>query len=132
MSLKNKRLDLSFNFSSYEGFYDENKKIQEMKNMIKKGKEIEGSKLKVWKPTDKGESIGGKIIEILEGQYGNQYAIQQDDKTVIFTPSHKSLQGKMQKLLIGDLVVIEFDGELPPKARGENPSKMYKVFEGTN
>lgn len=79
-----------------------------------------------WSPKAKGEEIQGEVVEITQGMYGSKYVIKTatGDWT---TPSHKVLQSKLSGAIIGDIVKITYDGEIPPRTRGENPTKIYIV-----
>lgn len=84
----------------------------------------------MWLPKNINDKLEGKIIEInTEGMYGNQYHIEQDDGSVIVTPSHKVLQNRIINCSKGDKVKIVFEGEEAPKVKGQNPTKMYKVYK---
>lgn len=83
----------------------------------------------IWLPKDEGDSLEGEVTHInTEGLYGVQYTIKKDDGDEALTPSHKVLQNRMQKALIGTKVKIEFKGTEAPKIRGQNPTSLYDVF----
>ena len=83
-----------------------------------------------WSPIIEGETLQGVLTKIEEGKYGKKYTILDSFDVENITPSHKVLQNLMRKTKEGDLIKIIFLGEQPPKIRGENPTKMYKVFIG--
>lgn len=92
-------------------------------------KEVEGSK-NFWNPTKEGEQIVGKLVGIEDGMYGKKYTMQivRDGKEeMINMPSHKVLQGKLSACAIGEPLRVTFKGTEPPKARGENPTRIYSV-----
>ena len=81
-----------------------------------------------WLPEKKGDEIVGKVIDVLEGNFGKQYLIKTDDGSMITTPSHAVLQAKMISVKEGTKVKIIFDGEVPATKKGNNPTKIYIVF----
>lgn len=82
-----------------------------------------------WQAQAIGETIQGSITSIdVHEKWGKQYSIMQADGEEIKLPSHKVLQGLLSKAKIGDIVKIRYEGEEPPKTRGENPTKLYKVW----
>ena len=84
----------------------------------------------IWLPQKVSEEILGEVISVQEaGKYGRQMVIR-DEKLgkSLTTPSHKVLQARLSNIKVGDLVKIVYDGEQPPRVRGENPIKMYRVF----
>jgi len=81
-----------------------------------------------WDPEKEGEELIGELIEVVQGQFGNQYVILKEDETKIKTPSHKVLQSRLQACKVGDTVKIVFMGEDLPKVKGQNPTKLYSVF----
>ena len=83
----------------------------------------------IWLPTKEKEELEGQVTHInREGLYGVQYTIKKSDKDEVLTPSHKVLQNRMQKAVVGTKVKIVFVGTEPPKIRGQNPTTMYDVF----
>jgi len=90
----------------------------------------EQNPLNMWNPEKEGDKLEGKIIsENKEGTYGTQYTIRTHDGNKIMTPSHKVLQNRMTLCAVGDTVMIVFEGTEPPKVKGQNPTKIYKVFK---
>jgi len=80
-----------------------------------------------WSPEEVGDKLEGEVMEIKEGDYGTQYLID-TGKAQMLTPSHKVLQNRMKKASVGTQCMIEFTGTEPPKVKGQNPTKMYKVY----
>jgi hypothetical protein len=83
----------------------------------------------MWLPETEGEELMGKVEDITEGLYGNQFLIRplgQEDS--IMTPSHKVLQNRMVKVQKGDTVKIVYKGQEPPSVKGQNPTRLYEVF----
>jgi hypothetical protein len=104
-------------------------KIYEVRRMSEWQKvESEGSEF--WKPDVVGESIEGVLEGIEVGTYGKEYTIKLLNGECVKTPSHKVLQNRMSdgKFEVGDEVKIVYDGELPPKVRGDNPTRLYTVL----
>ncbi len=89
--------------------------------------EIEG--VEFWQPEKEGDEIVGKIKEFFDGTYGKQAVIEQADGKELTTPSHKVLQTRLVKLNVGDEIKIQYRGEEPATKKGNNPTKMYKVFK---
>lgn len=81
-----------------------------------------------WQPKP-GETIEGKITSVDEGTYGKQYTIKTDDGEEKTTPSHKVLQNRLDTLQKGDKIKIVYEGEEPPTVKGNNPTRIYKVFK---
>jgi len=83
----------------------------------------------MWLPEKENDELIGKVEDILEGTYGNQYLIRkQGTDETIKTPSHKVLQGRMTKVQKGDTIKIIYRGEEAPSVKGQNPTKIYEVF----
>ena len=83
----------------------------------------------IWLPKEEKEELVGEVTHInTEGLYGTQYTIKKGDKEEVLTPSHKVLQNRMQKAIVGTKVKIVFVGTEAPKIRGQNPMSMYDVF----
>lgn len=100
------------------------------------------------------EEITGEIVKIFNGQFGSQYSVKLDTNntitvqqpkengakvpskietleigTVVQTPSHRVLQGKMEKSKIGMLVKIVCEGEdNKNKKSGKSPAMLYRVY----
>lgn len=85
----------------------------------------------IWLPSKIGDELVGECVDVKEaGKYGRQLVIKDEriGKSMT-TPSHKVLQARLANIVKGDLVKIIYDGEQPPRVRGENPIKMYRVFK---
>ena len=92
-------------------------------------KKVESEALgNLWLPEQKGDELVGTVEKREEGTYGVQFTIKKDDGSLIKTPSHKVLQNRMAKLALGQMVKLVFTGEIPPKIRGENPTKLYELY----
>lgn len=87
---------------------------------------LESSKV-FWNPKVVDECLVGEVIEITKGQFGDRFTIKTDEGDVL-TPSHKVLQSRMVHAVIGSIVKIVYKGELAPKIRGENATKLYEVY----
>lgn len=85
--------------------------------------------LNIWLPKTAGDTLKGKVLAEIKGQYGIQLSIDTGTEKVL-TPSHKVLQSKFETgaVKVGDNLEIEYTGSEPPKVRGQNPIQMYKVF----
>jgi hypothetical protein len=81
-----------------------------------------------WKPQTIGDSLTGKVIARVQGEYGLQYKIKTEGGIIFITPSHRVLQAKLENVTLGTDVKITLDGELPAKVEGRSPTKMYSVF----
>lgn len=81
-----------------------------------------------WQPQP-GEEVQGEVVEVMEGGYGTQYTIKKADGEEVTTPSHKVLQNRLASLKKGDKIKIEYLGEEPPSVKGNNPTKIYRVFK---
>ena len=83
----------------------------------------------IWKGKDDGDVLEGEIVEInTEGNFGTQYTIKKSDGTTISTPSHRVLQNRLNTLKKGQFVRIVYEGEEPPRLKGNNPTKLYRVY----
>lgn len=85
----------------------------------------------IWLPQKVSDELIGEVVDVKEaGKYGRQIVIKDErlGKSMT-TPSHKVLQARLANIVKGDLVKIIYDGEQPPRVRGENPIKMYRVFK---
>ena len=83
----------------------------------------------IWLPSIPNEKIIGVVVSIRSGDYGNQYLLE--NKSVglrTWTPSHKVLQYRMEKVQVGDTIKIVYVGQEPPAVRGRNPTRMYQVW----
>lgn len=87
---------------------------------------LESSKV-FWNPKVVDECLVGEVIEITKGRFGDRFTIKTDDLEVQ-TPSHKVLQSRMVHVVVGSIVKIIYKGELAPKVRGENTTKLYEVY----
>lgn len=81
-----------------------------------------------WQPVKEGDELVGKVQEIKEGTYGQQYLIATADGKSVLTPSNKVLQSRMAKVEIGETVKIVYLGVEPPKQRGYKPTLLFDVF----
>lgn len=83
----------------------------------------------VWKPTVEQEELKGFLKEVKDsGDFGKQYLIMKSETEEIWTPSHKVLQNRMINAKVGDEVKIVYEGEELPTVKGNNKTKMYKVY----
>jgi hypothetical protein len=90
-------------------------------------KKIEG--LNIWIAEKVGDKLKGLIKKIdNDAQFGIQDTIKMENGKEILTPSHKWLQNCLRQLKVGDLVEIEYEGEEPPKVKGQSPTKKYTVY----
>ena len=81
-----------------------------------------------WEPQNKGDSLEGQVTEVRQGLFGQQWVIKTAKNEDMITPSHKVLQARMSQVNVKDTVRIVYDGTLPPQVRGQNETRMYKVF----
>lgn len=89
-------------------------------------KEVEAD-LNIWLPEKNGDVLEGDVKQKKEGQYGNQWLIDNGSEKGLWTPSHKVLQNRMEKVALGDHVRITRTESLAPAKRGYNPTIIYKV-----
>lgn len=90
-------------------------------------KEIESAGF--WKPEKEGDILEGEIASInTEGKYGTQYGIKTSDGKIVNTPSHRVLQNRLASLKVGNKVRIVFECEELPQVKGQNPTKIYRVY----
>ena len=83
----------------------------------------------IWLLKEEKEELEGEVTHInREGLYGVQYTIKKADGDEVLTPSHKVLQNRMQKAIVGTKVKIVYTGSEAPKIRGQNPTEMYEVY----
>jgi hypothetical protein len=82
----------------------------------------------IWTPHP-GDDLVGTVAERVVGMFGEQLVIE-DERTheLVRTPSHKVLQSRLADVLLGARVRIVALADLPPKVRGQNPTKMYEVY----
>lgn len=78
-----------------------------------------------WKP-DKGSVITGKVVDVIEGQYGKQHVIQADNGDKVITPSHAMLQALLVSANKGREVIIECIGHGDAKP-GQSAPILYEV-----
>ena len=95
--------------------------------MAKKLVEVKNT-LSIWKPSVKLDEIEGRVEELKETDYGNQFCINDERMGLIWTPSHKVLQNRMSKVIKGSYVKIVYEGQELPKVIGNNPTSLYRVF----
>ena len=101
---------------------------EEKQNPFGDGEEIKAD-FNVWKPTNEGDKIRGTVLMISEdAQYGKQYKLALDDGSEMWTPSHKYLQNRLKDIVEGDKIGIVYDGEELPSVKGNNPTKIYRVY----
>ena len=94
---------------------------------LDKWQEVE-SEIEYWRPEQIGDTLIGTVLEKIEGEFGPQYKLEKEDGKTALTPSHRVLQSRMSGVALGTKVKIFFESELQPKVRGQNPTKIYKVF----
>ena len=82
-----------------------------------------------WNPTEKDDEVIGVIVDIIDGDFGNQYVIEKSDNKKITTSSHKALQSLMQGMEKGDQVKIVYVGEKEAEKKGHSPTKLYEVYD---
>jgi len=85
------------------------------------------SELGFWTPNI-GEVLEGEVTEITTGMYGKQLLIKTLENNTMKTPSHKVLQAKLNKVVVGDKVRIVYVKDDLPTLKGNNPTKIYDVF----
>ena len=88
-------------------------------------KKLEGS---FWTPVKVNEELVGKILAVIDGDYGKQYVIQTSDGKNVTTPSHRVLQGLMISAKENDKVKLVYTGEQETTKKGHSATKMYDVF----
>jgi len=91
-------------------------------------KEVETQAGNTWKPKEEGDTLIGEVKEIVEGNFGRRYLIEDEKGEEFLTPSHKVLQNRLAKIAVGTKVKIVYDGETPPAVRGQSAMQMYRVF----
>ena len=89
--------------------------------------EKQESEMGFWNPKV-GEEIEGEVVFIEIGQYGKQITIKKSDGSLQKTPSHKVLQAKMNKIVVGDKVKLHYVKDELPRLKGQNPTKLYDVY----
>ena len=81
-----------------------------------------------WLPVNPGDQLTGIVLDRIEGKFGEQLTIEDElTKKEFTTPSHRVLQNLLEDVAIGARVRITYQGEEPPKVRGQSPMKMYLV-----
>lgn len=102
-------------------------KMQEVK--ADEWQEVESGSGNFWNPERIGDKIEGVVVDIKkDGKYGSVWVVRDMENKDFHTPSHKFLQNILAKISLGQVVRIVYHGEEPPRVRGENPMKKYKVF----
>jgi len=81
-----------------------------------------------WTPEKDGDELEGKVIEVIEGNFGKQYIIETEKDGLMTTPSHALIQVGLRKAKVDDKVKIVFKGTEPPKVKGHSPTNLYDVF----
>ena len=80
-----------------------------------------------WLPTKEGEELEGTVTRKFNGQFGDQFEIE-NDKGTFTTPSHKVLQAKMSKVEVGNKVKLVYIKTDLPTIKGKNGTKIYEVY----
>jgi len=92
-----------------------------------KEEKIEG--INIWLPKEPKEVLIGKVVRIdNDGQFGIQATVRKDDGTEMLTPSHRWLQNCLKRFNSGEYIKVVYDGEEPPKVKGQSPTKIYSVY----
>ena len=89
--------------------------------------EKQESEMGFWNPKV-GEEIEGEVVFIEIGQYGKQITIKKSDGSLQKTPSHKVLQAKLSKVVVGDKVKLHYVKEDLPKLKGQQGARIYDVY----
>lgn len=82
----------------------------------------------IWLPTEKGTELVGSVKDVIEGKFGSQLVVVQEDNVEITTPSHKVLQNRIKNVKKDDMIKIVYTGEELPEVKGNNPTRMYDVY----
>ena len=91
-----------------------------------KEEKIEG--INIWLPSKEGDTLVGEITRIdVDAQFGIQATVK-TDKGEVLTPSHRWLQNCLKRLDKGNKIKVVYDGEEPPKVKGQSPTKTYSVY----
>lgn len=77
----------------------------------------------IWKPTKKGQSVEGEVIEVDRPSKYNDLLILKQKNGEIAVPMRSALQGK--NFEVGEIVKIEFAG----KKRAEESGQTYMLFD---
>ena len=84
-----------------------------------------------WKPTEKGDSIEGKLIakkEKVGENNSNLYTLETKEGARSVWGS-AVLDNRMEQVEEGDLIRIEFKGR-EESSKGKQPTKIFKVSKG--
>ena len=73
-----------------------------------------------------GDEIAVVVIRKEDGKFGVQCDIQTSPDKVLQTPSHKTLQGILAKISVGEIVKIKYLRDEPSK-KG-SPTRIYGVL----
>lgn len=82
----------------------------------------------IWKPKVPGEELVGRVIKKTQGDYGVQVTVKTGDKKEVITPSHRSLQVRLNNIDTGDDVRIVFNGQGEAK-EGQSAPQLYDVYQ---
>lgn len=85
--------------------------MKRVKKVRAKSDGIEGSNDAgfYWKPEEEGTQIEGKVVEIYEGEYGDQVVLEVErgtDKVEVDLPAHADLRKKMSDVFEGDYLYV--------------------------
>ena len=95
---------------------EEKEQEDEEKEQEDEWEEVDRMLPAVWLPREKGESLEGKVLEKVEGMYGEQLVLGNTEKNIqLRTPSHKVLQRKLKAINVGDWIKIEYSGQIKTK-----------------
>jgi len=112
---------------------EQQRKLYYPKSWYNRGKKMAKRKMKEvtggnwWMPEKEGEIIEGELVDKREGNYGVEYILNTESGHITL-PSHRVLQARLEQVEIGKFVSVTYIEELPPKIRGHNPTKVYKVL----
>ena len=76
---------------------------------------------------DENPEISGKLLKIIEGDFGKQAVLLVDEKEITLG-SYGVLTSKLTDDLVGKEVKIVFTEEVPSKVKGHKPYKNFDVF----
>lgn len=100
------------------------------KELLEQG--INGS---YWKPDTIGQTVAGNVLDILEGQYGDQILLElyheNDDinELEIELPAHKDIQDKTKDLEVGEFIVVSLVKIIPNNNPEYSDKKVYKIVK---
>ena len=87
---------------------------------------IEIGQTATWEYDKEGDLIEGTFKRTTDGKFGLGYIIETSDGERLVWGT-AVLTRKMTEIKEGNKVRITYGGELPPKVRGQNPTKLFKV-----